>query len=302
MGRVLNIKDEEFLIERGYRPGRDYVPCRDILSRIIATEILEGRGDQEAVLLDLSDPKESEWSSREELEETKGRWFRNVDLTKRRLHIAPLVHYFMGGVDINERCETGVPRLFAAGEITGGVDGANRLGGNALTMTVVFGARAGHEAAEHVKVKSLLRIETDELVRVERRLNEMKSREGSSGEEPRNLKQELRKTMVDSVGVVRSQVGLENALDKIHELTTRCKNACATSPRELSEAVELEGMLLVAEMVTRSALYRTESRGAHFRIDFPKEDDGWLKNIEVVQSASGMKLETREAIMTRLKP
>ncbi|MFH0848498.1 MAG: FAD-binding protein [archaeon] len=302
MGRVLNRNAEEFLITKGYRPGRDYRRCRDILSQIITTEILEGRGDQDAVLLDLSDPKESPWSSREELEDTKQRWFRNVDLKERRLHIAPLVHYFMGGVDTNERCETGVPRLFAAGEITGGIDGANRLGGNALTMTLVFGARAGREAAEHAKVKNLLRVGIGELDRIEGRLNEMKSRKGSSDERPRDLKQRLRKTMMESVGVIRSQDSLMNALNRIHELAGKCDDVCVTSPRELSEAVELKGMVLVAEMVARSALYRTESRGAHFRTDFPKEDHTWLKNVQVVRSAGGMKLETREAIMTRLKP
>lgn len=302
MGRVVNIDDEEFLTAEGYRPGRDYIQQRDALSRIIATEISEGRGDQGAVLLDLSEPKDSEWSSREALDELKQRWFRNVDLTKRRLHIAPLVHYFMGGLDVDESCRTVVSGLYAAGEVVGGIDGANRMGGNALTMTLVHGARAGRAAAEEAKKKTLMSLDHSELHKIEANWRELRQTAGQRGVRPLDLKNRLRNVMIEHAGVVRSRKSLKETLRKISELCQGFGKVNVESPRQLSEAVELKGMLLVAEMITRSALRRTESRGAHYRIDFPKEEDAWLKNIHIRHSPVGMELDTTDAVMSRIMP
>lgn len=302
MGRVVNNDDEEFLTAKGYRPGRDFIQHRDTLSRIIATEVSEGRGDQGAVLLDLSEPRDSEWSSRKALDEMKQKWFRNIDLTKRQLHIAPLVHYFMGGLDVDESCRTAVSGLYAAGEVVGGIDGANRMGGNALTMTLVHGARAGRVAAEKAKEKTLMPVDHNELDKIEAKWREVRKGTGQRGVKPLDVKNQLRNVMTEYAGVVRSRKSLEEALRRINELCQEFGKVNAESPRQLSEAVELKGMLLVAEMVARSALHRTESRGAHFRIDLPKEEDAWLKNVHVRHSPAGMELETTDAVMSRIMP
>jgi fumarate reductase (CoM/CoB) subunit A len=297
MGRLANNRGEEFLKAAGYSPGRDFIQHRDTLSRLIWTEIHEGRGDQEAVLLDLSAPQQTQYSLNRlgDFNEIKRKWLSGFDLASRSLHIAPLVHYFMGGIEIDDDGRTNLPALYAAGEVTGGIDGANRLGGNALTNTIVFGARAGGAAAEHARTSSFEAV--DSWVReLEEHVSELGKRTLSAGSRPREIRRRLQRMMAKNVGVIRTREGLESALDCLRELRNDLSRMPARDSWELGGALEVEAMLTTAEMVARCASERTESRGAHYRLDHPKEIDDWLSNIIVQRSGQEMRIERREVI------
>jgi len=300
-GRLVNTEGKEFLKDAGFSPGRDFVEHRDTLSRLICMEIERGKGDLDAVLLDLSGTEEigHGLTMLGEFKEIKRRWLSKTDLTKQRLHIAPLEHYFMGGIEIDENGATNVPGLYAAGEATGGIDGANRLGGNALTNTIVFGARAGRAAAEHAR--SLERVETSDLStrEIEKDLKEIRARPQSPGARPREIRKRLQATMTKCVGVVRSQEALEKAQACIQEISRDLSRIYATTTWELGEVLEVESMLVVAEIVARCASERTESRGAQYRLDYPNEDAKWLKNLLVERSGTGMRIQTREIVGTK---
>jgi len=300
MGRLLNTKGEEFLKAAGFSPGRDFVQHRDTLSRLIWTEIHGGRGDSDAVLLDLSEPKETEYSVKMlgEFSEIRQKWLSKVDLARQRLHIAPLVHYFMGGIEMDENGATSVPGLYAAGEVTGGVDGANRLGGNALTNTIVFGARAGRSATEYAKSVSDLGAIDSDVRGLENDISEMKKRPVLTGARPRDIRKRLQRMMVKEVGVIRSGETLEHALEGIRELRESLSHIYATGAWELGEGLEVKAMITVAEVVARCALERKESRGAHYRLDYPQEDERWAKNITVQRQNSDMLLQPKSVVTT----
>jgi len=300
-GKLVNTDGKEFLKDAGFSPGRDFVEHRDTLSRLICMEIERGKGDLDAVLLDLSRTEEigHGLTMLGEFKEIKRRWLSKIDLTKQRLHIAPLEHYFMGGIEIDENGATNVLGLYAAGEVTGGIDGANRLGGNALTNTIVFGARAGGAAAEHAK--SLERVETSDLStrEIEKDLNEIRARPQSPGARPREIRKRLQATMAKCVGVIRSQETLEKAHACVQELTRDLSRVYATTTWELGEALEVKSMITVAQVVARCASERRESRGAHYRLDYPDEDTNWLKNLLVKRSGTEMGIQTRKIIRTK---
>lgn len=301
IGRLVNTEGKEFLRDAGFSPGRDFIEHRDAMSKLICIEVHEGRGDRDAVLLDLKGPEDREHSVRMlgEFKEIKRRWLSKIDLAKQCIHIAPLEHYFMGGIEIDENGATSLPGLYAAGEVTGGVDGANRLGGNALTNTIVFGARAGRAAAQYSK--SHERFETGDLGarEIEKNLSEIRARPHSPGARPREIRNRLQATMTRCVEVIRSQETLEKAHLCIQELRRDLSRIYATTTWELAEVLEVESMLTVAEIVTRCASERKESRGAHYRLDYPNEDKSWLKNILVERSGSEIKVQAREIVETR---
>ncbi len=207
-----------------------------------------------------------------------------------RLLVAPTVHFFMGGVVINENAETGIDGLYAAGEVCGGLHGANRLGGNALSDTLVFGNIAGKRAAATVG-KELIPVPQGEVAAEVERLKKLASgsRRGSLGE----IEQLLQQTMWDRVGVIRDERNLEDARKEIIALRGRMAEVSLADYRQLPRKVKLDNMLTVSEMVCRAALMRTESRGAHYRSDYPEEDnEHWLKTVQISRQSGEMVLKT----------
>jgi fumarate reductase (CoM/CoB) subunit A len=304
MGRLVNSNDKEFLKEAGYSPGRDFIQHRDTLSKLIWTEIHEGRGDGDAVLLDLKAPRETQYSSNMlgSFEEIRRKWLSKVDLTKQRLHIAPLVHYFMGGIEIDDNGTTNVPGLYAAGEVTGGVDGANRLGGNALTNTIVFGARAGRSAVEYVKSSSRIETLDSHGRELDKHMSELRANAPSVGSRPKEIRKRLQKMMVKNVGVIRTKDTLDSAYECLRELRRDLTRMNPGNQWELGEALEVEAMVTVSEIVTRCASERKESRGAHYRLDYSDENPKWLKNIIVEAAGPETKTYTRDVVVTKLRP
>ena len=253
---------------------------RDNVARAIYTEVKEGRGTPHGgVFLDISYlPAErvrrklpSMYDQFKELAE--------VDITAGPMEVGPTAHYMMGGIRVHaESGATTTPRLFAAGEVAAGLHGSNRLGGNSLTDLLVFGRRAGEAAAEEAASgPALMDLPADF---VEESLAALATPfERASGEDPNRLHEELQETMSSLVGIFRTERELATALDRIEGYQARWHGLRVSGPRPFNPAwdlvFELRNMLTVAEAIARSALERTESRGAHSRLDHPGPSEHW---------------------------
>lgn len=275
-GKLINDNGERFM--KNYDP-RGELATRDIVSRAIYNEIREGRGTQMGgVYLDVSHLPDDVI---EEKLETMLLQFQDVgvDIRKEPMEVAPTAHHFMGGIMIDEHGITTLKNLFAAGEVTGGVHGANRLGGNALADTQVFGKRAGESAAENA-LESELR-SNDDFVEVEK--ERIKNLFKGGDIYPFEIKKELEEVMWKNVAIIRNEEGLNVALKRINELKGMLKDMRVSNVlsynNDLLDALEVIKMLDIAELVTKSALLRRESRGAHYREDFPETNDNWKKSI-----------------------
>lgn len=275
-GILLNSEGERFMSR--YDP-RGELATRDVVARAIYTEIMEGRGTENGgVYLDVSHLPDEVI---EEKLETMLLQFLDVgvDIRSEPMEVAPTAHHFMGGVRIDEWGRTSLRNLFAAGEVSGGVHGANRLGGNALADTQVFGRRAGISAAKNAmnssgrQVRSLIEEE-------EQRIKDM-VRDGSI--RPAEIRDELHEAMWSDVAIVRSRRSLESARSRISTLMDKLGDLDVPETggfnSNLMEALELENMLITASLVTRSALIREESRGSHYREDFPETRPEWKRSI-----------------------
>lgn len=208
----------------------------------------------------------------------------------------------MGGVRINERCETNIEGLYAAGEVSGGVHGANRMGGNALVEIIVFGARAGRYAGEFAKSVDWIDPE-EHLLKDEhaRLLGFFKSQ----GIAPKTLMNKITIVMAEKVGVARTETELLKALSEIDSLRANYLPQMR-APQSLKfnlgwvEAIQVSYMLDVAEMIIKSALFRTESRGAHYREDFPETASSWLKHTKVIKKDGAINLGTAPVKITKI--
>jgi fumarate reductase (CoM/CoB) subunit A len=208
---------------------------------------------------------------------------------KKEFIVSPTAHFCMGGIPIDEHAETIIPGLFAAGEVCAGVHGANRLGGNALTEVFTIGGIAGRMAA--IKAGEIGRPDfpTTQVAEEKTRLESLLP---SGNRDARGLRKDLKQLMWDKAGIIREKSGLQEALRRIKELTADLPRVQIRDGRGLIKYLELCNMLLLSEMVCRAALLRTESRGAHYRSDYPKEDNGkWLNNIIIHRQNSKMNLK-----------
>jgi len=316
-GILRNRNGEEFL--QNYLPakkaeldafhkqfGSHLTDIRERVARAMAEEVQAGRGDKGAVFFDLTVVPEQKWEADIASVYTKSALLRGFDTKKKWLHVYPGAICSLGGVVINERCETGLQGLFAAGEVTGGVHGAARLGGDALAETIVFGAIAGKSAAQYALENELVKGDKAQIQEIIASLTAFIST--SEGESlPSNipeLKRMLKAWMWEKAGLIRNKQGLEETIGKIDllrkEMLPRLK---ANSLRELKEILEIRNMCVVAEMVAKAAKLREESRGAHYRDDFPYRDDQkWLANIFITSQGEQMNLEVRPKLYFKYKP
>jgi len=256
-GILKNRLGERFM--KNYDPERMELSTRDVVARAIATEILEGRGTPHSgVSLDVTH------LPRHQIEEKLPVMLEQflkfgVDIRKEPMEVAPTAHHMMGGMRITRECRTTLPGLFACGEAAGGVHGANRLGGNALADTQVFGKRAGEFAGKAEPRRK--KIDPEQIRRQEERLAAFLR--GNAN--PAHVVRELRLGMWDGAGIFRTAGGVKDTLKVISRLS---KSALiADSSRNLVECCTVQNMLLTASIVCRAALLRPESRGAHTRTD-----------------------------------
>lgn len=281
--RLYNANDERFM-ERYYPEQKEHMP-RDILSQCIFREIQEGRGTEHGgVWLD------TRWIENfDKLRRDRPRsyiWPEKLGVDVRRFEVAPTYHFTLGGVRINPNAETNIPGLYACGEIVGATHGANRLAGNALTECLVFGEIAGRNAALMVMGENRPQKDPISLAENERRRLVDVLKSGGSGRRPGEIYKELRQIVYSNVGIVRDGLGLNRAITATQALREEASSMnIADIERYNVEwiwALELDYMLELTVIFAKGAEMRTESRGAHFRSDFPDTDDeNWLKNILV---------------------
>jgi succinate dehydrogenase / fumarate reductase flavoprotein subunit len=260
---------------------------RDEVARAINSEVKAGRGSTHGgVYLDVSKrlPAEvikkrlpSMWHQFYELA--------GVDITKEPMEVGPTCHYVMGGVEVDpdSAAAVGVPGLFAAGEVAGGMHGSNRLGGNSLSDLLVFGRRAGVGVVEYVKHNQPVKVSENTLKLAAEKIAAPFKRAG--GENPYTLHQELQEITHNLVGIIRTKGELADAISKIEAIRKRIENVSVAGDRQFNPgfhlSFDLDNMLLVAESTAKSAIVREESRGGHTRDDFPEMDPKWrtLNNI-----------------------
>jgi succinate dehydrogenase / fumarate reductase flavoprotein subunit len=221
----------------------------------------------------------------------------DVDITQGPMEVGPTCHYMMGGIRVDaETAQATVPGLFAAGEAAAGLHGSNRLGGNSLSDLLVFGRRAGLNAAEHAKQSGPVTIDGQEVMEATREMLEPFER--PSGESPYDIHRDLQEAMQNYVGIFRNEDDLKKGLMELESLKARADKVRVEGSRLFNPgwhlARDLKAMLTVSEAVARSALERKESRGAHSRIDYPNYDEGWSKqNNIIVQGDDEMQLKQR---------
>ncbi|MCP2519268.1 FAD-dependent oxidoreductase [SCandidatus Aminicenantes bacterium Aminicenantia_JdfR_composite] len=309
-GYLINKEGRRFMED--YAPHAMELAPRDIVARAIQKEIEEGRGiNDEYVYLDLRHLGAEKIMKRLPGIREIALNFAGIDPIEAPIPIQPAQHYSMGGIDVNEKCETVVPGVYAAGECACvSVHGANRLGGNSLLETIVFGKIAGREASKYVR-EGYIDFKSDRELNesakeIEEKIKVWMSR--TSGTRAHELLNKLKAITTEKVGIFRNGKDLSYALETIRQLREDYKKAYLGSPnlkfsQELINIIEFELMLDLAEIITLGALNRTETRGSHYRRDFKERNDKeWLKHTIVIYTDKGPKISYKEVIITKYKP
>jgi succinate dehydrogenase / fumarate reductase flavoprotein subunit len=280
---------------------------RDHVARCIMREIKEGRGSPHGgVFLDIAWIKEKIPGATEHIRRKLPSMYHQfkelagVDITKEPMEVGPTTHYIMGGVKVNADSQmTSAPGLFAAGECAAGLHGANRLGGNSLSDLLVFGKRAGEYAAAYAKQTPAGKINEHELQQVAAAaLAPFERESGAEGENPFQIQSKLQDMMHDLVGIVRTGKELEDAIKNIGELKEKISSVACTGNRGYNPgwhtALELTHMITVAEAIAKAAHQRKESRGGHFREDFPEKSEALGKvNMHLKKDEKGEMMVTQ---------
>jgi succinate dehydrogenase / fumarate reductase flavoprotein subunit len=280
---------------------------RDHVARCIMREVREGRGSPHGgVFLDIAWIKERLPNAAEHIKKKLPSMYHqfkqlaDIDITKEAMEVGPTTHYVMGGIRVDGDTQMStVPGLFAAGECAAGLHGANRLGGNSLSDLLVFGKRAGEHAASFARTHGAGAVDSRVADDAARRALEPFDRNESEG--PYQIQQSLQESMQDLVGIVRREDDMRQALSRISELRARATRVRVDGNREYNPgwhtALDLGNLLTIAEAITRSALERRESRGGHFRDDYPNKDTSFgAFNIVIRRGAGGAMELSRETI------
>src|SRR5213594_2994344 len=304
-GYLLNTLGERFM--KKYAPEQLELATRSTVSLAIGTEIAEGRGVDGCVLLDLRHLGRARILERLPQIRQLALDFAGVDPTESPIPVQPGAHYVMGGIKTNTWGETELPGLYAAGECACiSVHGANRLGGNSLLETIVFGRRAGLRAGEYARTVAPQALTTDQLITEQRRVQRLLAQEGR--ERAWQVREEVGKALVPHLGLARTKDRMTGALAAVRALKARAARVRLDDRgqvfnTDLITALELGSLVELAETVVAGALAREESRGAHYRADFPKRDDAnWLKHTLCYYTASGPRLAYTPVTITRFPP
>lgn len=277
-GRIINIDGEDLVKKHNITARPLALMSRDLLSRALMREVVEGKGVEGAALIDATAVIKEHGM---DLFQNQGH--RNVmeavRVGEKPIKVAPLCHFVMAGVQMTPDGETNIPGLYVAGEVAGGIHGANRIGGNAMTEIIVFGARAGAAATTYSEEVELVGI-TDE-VEVERLTNKLVKGESE------DVHGKLRKLMWENVGVVRSSEKLQEALNMLTVLTEKVKKFKSEDPEKLKTILEAEMAITASTLTVMAAMARKESRGTHFRLDYPESIPKWKKPLFVKKTEDG---------------
>jgi succinate dehydrogenase / fumarate reductase flavoprotein subunit len=272
---------------------------RDHVARCINREVKAGRGSPHGgVFLDIAWIKEKISDSEGHIKRKLPSMYHqfkelaDLDITKEPMEVGPTTHYIMGGIRVNaDTQESTIPGLFAAGECAAGINGANRLGGNSLSDLIVFGKRAGEYAAEFARKNAAIKLDDGAVERAIKKSLEPFER-GAGGENPYKVQQDLQDTMQALVGIVRTESEMQEAIGKIAAFNERASRVGIDGHREYNSGwhtcIDLRNLLDVSEMIARSAIERKESRGGHFRDDYPdKKAEFGTFNFSTQRQADG---------------
>ena len=299
---LFNGKGERYMEK--YDPEKKERSTRDRVSRAGYMEIMAGRGTENgAVFIDVThlgaEFVETNFPAMRE------RCLRiGFDLARERVEVCPTAHFNMGGIRINRDGVTNLEGLFAAGEDASGVHGANRLGGNGVAESTVYGARVGDAVSAWVKNVKHDSLRAEQIAEAQNSANQFL--ENKSGENPWCLREELGKLMWEKAGIVRDGGKLKSALSEIAAFKNRAEQLTAPGGRIFNltwqQALDMRNMLTASELIARGALLREDSRGAHYREDFPKTDnENWIKNIYLARDGSSVKNWSEAVKLTRLQ-
>ncbi len=293
--KLLNGLGERYMAR--YDAERLEFTTRDTGARANYTEIREGRGtERRAIVVDPTDHDPNIWLRWKTSLPHHYAMFKQVfgeetSEWRRPFEAMPSQHFFMGGARIDEECRTSVKGLFAVGEAAGGVHGANRLSGTAFTELFVFGPLAGESAGRFAASPKALPLNAPDMMRHVDELEGRLSKRG--GVRPFELKEAIQRIMWDKLGPVRDEAGIKEAISSLEQIYQTAQNDLRVAPgsrynRDRMEAIEVPLMARTALLVAASALCRQESRGSHYRTDFPSSNDGsWLKNILLSKDGKG---------------
>ena len=311
-GYLINDLGERFMAK--YAPKAMELAPRDITARAIQTEINEGRGigGKGYVYLDLRHLGAQKIQERLPGIRDLAIHFEDVDPVYEPIPIVPSQHYTMGGIDTDNNGATPMPGLYAAGECACvSVHGSNRLGGNSLLETIVFGRRAGDAAADFIKgggakpAGDLQRVAGEAIKAVESRITKL-AHDGS--EDPYAIRSEMTATMKEHFGIFRDEESMKVGLDKLRSLKERAQNmklrhTGSVFNLDMIRTTELEGMVDLALTIATGALARQESRGSHARTDYPTRDDaGWLKHTLAYYGPDGPRLDYKPVTLGMFEP
>ena len=309
-GQTADNEEEGWRYTQGDKSARrpPELLTRDHVARCIVKEIREGRGSPHGgVFLDISWIEEKISGAPEHIKRKLPSMYHQfkelagIDITREPMEVGPTTHYAMGGVRVDGDTQMSrVPGLFAAGECAAGLHGANRLGGNSLSDLLVFGKRAGEHAArfarEHGSQATFGREQEEQVEEASRwALAPLERQDGGDGHGPYAIQQELQGKMQELVGIVRTENEMKKGLEAVAALKERSKRVAAPGNREYNPgwhtALDLENLLTVSEAVARAAIERKESRGAHFREDYPAKDAAWGKTTLVLRKGKDGEME-----------
>ena len=271
---------------------------RDVVARAINTEVKAGRGSEHGgAYLDIATQRNSE-DIKKKLPSMYHQFkvLAELDITKQPMEVGPTCHYFMGGIKVDaETSMTTVEGLFACGEAAGGMHGANRLGGNSLSDLLVFGNLSGKKAVQYSKgLKSYPKINDEDIKHIIKKATSILNRE--KGNNPYIIHEDLQKNMQYNVGIIRTKKEITDGINTIDDLKSQFENVKAPGSSQFNpgwhEALALRNLLISSEAVSKSALLREESRGAHTREDFPDERKEWLKYNIINKKGKNGKMET----------
>jgi succinate dehydrogenase / fumarate reductase flavoprotein subunit len=286
---------------------------RDHVARMIVREVKEGRGSPHGgVYLDISWIKERLPNAAEHIRKKLPSMYHQfmqlagIDITREAMEIGPTTHYIMGGIRVDGDTQMStVQGLYACGECAAGLHGANRLGGNSLSDLLVFGKRAGEHAAQYAREQRPVSVNAGEVDDAASRALAPFSRE-SGTEGPYQVQEALQTTMQNQVGIVRTEQEMQQALAELESLRRRADRVAVPGNREFNPgwhtALDLRHLLIVSEAITRSALARKESRGGHFREDYPEKDPAFGTINHVTRLGSGGAMDLVREPITPMPP
>ena len=285
---------------------------RDHVARCIMREVKAGRGSPHGgVFLDISWIKEKISNAEVHIKKKLPSMYHqfkqlaDIDITKVPMEVGPTTHYIMGGVQVDGDTQMStVPGLFAAGEVAAGLHGANRLGGNSLSDLLVFGKRAGEYAARFAKENSFGKINETQVSEIAKRTLEPFDRQ--TGEGPYAIQYELQNTMQELVGIVRNKSEMKQALVEIEKFKEKSKKAAVIGNREYNNgwhtALDLKNLMTISKAITLAAIERQESRGGHFREDFPNKVDSYGKVHFIIRKEQNGEMLLEKKVISEIRP